>query len=256
MLFPSPEFIQHVIHDIQGDFLGVAGLCQSMKKGLQKKKDVEGLLDILIENCNTYKYKLGNFLEFTRMQAGLNRTVRGPVNIRRLLNQVIDEYEMLRIDKDTRVSLDISPRMPDECSCDEGKVQLLVSNLFVNAVYFSPAASSVTITTAFSASPSTDPHHRINAVTSDALSPHPDRWTISVTDNGDGMTQQQLDAVFNVDPAGRSVLCNSAGLGLIISKWLTEDVLDGTLRLESRSGEGTCVQVELPFYPYESEIHP
>src|SRR6185437_15474993 len=97
---PNPQFIQHVIHDIQGDFLGVAGLCQSMKKGLEEKKDIKGLLDILIENCRTYKYKLGNFLEFTRMQAGLSKTVRGSVDIRRLLNQVIDEYDTLWIEKD------------------------------------------------------------------------------------------------------------------------------------------------------------
>jgi signal transduction histidine kinase len=229
----NPLFIQHMIHDIQGDFLGVAGLCQSMKKGLEDKKDIAGLLDILIENCRTYKYKLGNFLEFTRMQTGLTRTVRSPASIRRLLNQVIDEYEPLWVEKDARIELGIAPGFPDESCCDEGKIQLVVSNLFVNAVCFSPPGRTITVTAGFGPPAS------------------PEQWTIGVIDNGDGMTEQQVEAAFSMEPAGRAILHNSAGLGLIISRWLSETVLGGKMQLTSRPGMGTDVRVNLPFYPYE-----
>ena len=233
----NASFIQHLIHDIQGDFLGVAGLCATMKKGLDEKKDISGLMDILIENCKTYKYKLGNFLEFTRMQAGLTRTVRTPASLRRLLNQVIDEYELLWVEKDLHIGLDIAPGLPDECSCDEGKIQLIVSNLFFNAVQFSPPGSAVTLTAGLT--PSAPPN-----------------LTIAVTDHGEGMTGAQLDAVFTTDPPARAGLRNSAGLGLIVSRWLAETVLGGKMRLTSRPGEGTCVRLDLPFYPYESKIYP
>jgi len=239
---PNPQFIQHVIHDIQGDFLGVAGLCQSMKKGLEEKKDIKGLLDILIENCRTYKYKLGNFLEFTRMQAGLSKTVRGSVDIRRLLNQVIDEYDTLWIEKDARIRLEISPRLPQEFFCDEGKIQLIVANLFVNAVHFSPPGSTITLVSAPAAP---------DAITIASTPAAPDRWGITITDTGEGMTDQQLGAAFTTEPAQRAVLHNSAGLGLIISRWLAEEVLGGKMVLKSRPGEGTCVHLDLPFYPYE-----
>lgn len=232
----SALFVQHLIHDIQGDFLGVAGLCQSMKKGLEEKKDIAGLLDILIENCQTYKYKLGNFLEFTRLQAGLNRTVRGRVNLRRLLNQVIDEYETLWVDKEAHIRLDISPGLPDELSCDEGKILLIVSNLFVNAINFSPAGSHITI--------AADNGHSAGQELAD-------RWVISVSDNGDGMTAQQLESVSEMTPARRALLRNSMGLGLVVSRRLAEEALGGRLRLESRQGKGMEARLELPFYPCE-----
>lgn len=219
-----------MIHDIRGDFLGVTGICQSMKKGLEEKKDISGLLDILLENCRTYKDKMGNFLEFTRLQAGLCRTVREPVNIRQLLNKVIDEYEYLWIDKEARIGLDVADRLPAMISCDEGRITTMVANLFVNAISWSPTGSSVSIA---------------------AGRKDEDHWTVTVKDNGGGMTEEQLEAVFAVAPARRAVLRNTAGLGLIVTRWLAEDVLGGRLRLSSHPGTGTTATLELPFYPYE-----
>jgi signal transduction histidine kinase len=240
-----------------------------MKKGLEEKKDIAGLLNILIDNCQTYKYKLGNFLEFMRLQAGLNRTVRGTVNLRRLLNQVIDEYETHWIDKEAHIRLDISSALPDELSCDEGRILLIVSNLFVNAIGFSPMGSAITIAAGFS--PQTGPRGvaadnggppvgaadnagpPAGAADNDLLPGQKpaDRWTISVSDNGDGMTEQQLEAAFATMPARRTILRNGAGLGLVVSRRLAEDVLGGRLWLESRPGKGTEAWLELPFYPCE-----
>ena len=236
----NAQFIQHLIHDIQGDFLGVAGLCQSMRNSVAQNKDITGLLHMLLENCRTYKYKLNNFLEFTRLQAGLTRSVRGHVNIRRLINQVIDEYESLWIEKDARVHLDISPALPEEVSCDEGRIQLIVTNLFVNAVSWSPAGSEVTVTAGF-------------AVESGPFSngKPAGRWTITVYDNGEGMTEQQLAAVFAASPADRAVLRNRTGLGLIVSRRVAEAILGGGLWLDSRPGKGMEVRLETPFYPSE-----
>jgi signal transduction histidine kinase len=221
-------FIQEVIHDIRGDFLGVAGVCQSMKKGLEEKKDIAGLLDILLENCRTYKYKMANFLEFTRLQAGLRRTMRDPVQIRQLLNKVIDEYDYLWIDREARITLDISDDLPAEISCDEDRIMLMVVNLFVNAINFSPSGSTISIK---------------------AGRRGKDRWTLSVQDNGKGMTDQQLEAIFADAPARRKVLHNSAGLGLIVTRWLTEDVLGGKFQLTSRPASGTTALLDFPFHP-------
>ncbi|HET6796124.1 MAG TPA: HAMP domain-containing sensor histidine kinase [Gemmatimonadales bacterium] len=72
---------------------------------------------------------------------------------------------------------------------------------------------------------------------------HPyDRVTITVTDTGPGMSREQLDRAFNdfytTKPGG-------TGLGLSIVRRLIQD-LNGSLRVETEPGAGTCVMIELP----------
>jgi two-component system, NarL family, sensor histidine kinase EvgS len=227
-------FIQQLMHDIQGDFLGVTTICGSMKKNWEEKKDISELLDILLENCRTYKYKLGNYLEFTRLESGLCKTVRSAVNIRQLLNRVIDEYESLWIEKEARIEVNLSSEIPEAINCDEDRVVLMVSNLFVNAIQFSPKGSLVAIAVGFPDAGAASGH-----------------WFISVTDNGNGMTGEQQAAAFSYSTTERSVLCNRAGLGLIVTRWLAEDVLGGRMQLTSHPGQGVSVLLSLPFYPYD-----
>ncbi|HVS95907.1 MAG TPA: HAMP domain-containing sensor histidine kinase [Puia sp.] len=275
-------FIQDLIHDIQGDFLGVSGLCQSMKRGLHEKKDITPLVQMLVENCQTYKYKLSNFLEFTRLQAGLKRTMRERVNIRGLLNRVIDEYESLWIEKDAHVSLEVPRDFPEMISCDEGKVQLIIANLFVNAVNWAPG-SKITISAGLLPLP--DAGRDLSPVAAlqtgllppgegdEGLSQLADPgavlpmtaigsgaapgteggryWFVSVRDSGEGMTERQLEAVLREAPADRAVLRNRAGLGLKVSRRVAEEVLGGRLSLHSGPGIGVDARLEIPFYPYE-----
>jgi signal transduction histidine kinase len=73
----------------------------------------------------------------------------------------------------------------------------------------------------------------------------PPRVRITVADTGPGMTQVELDRIFNdfytTKPGG-------SGLGLSIVRRLILD-LDGILRVETEPGAGTRVMVELPTSP-------
>jgi signal transduction histidine kinase len=60
------------------------------------------------------------------------------------------------------------------------------------------------------------------------------------------MTQEQLDCLFKLTPAERSSLKNPTGLGLLVTRYLVEDVLGGKLAFVSNPGAGTSVEIELP----------
>jgi signal transduction histidine kinase len=70
----------------------------------------------------------------------------------------------------------------------------------------------------------------------------PGRWCVSVIDRGIGITHDDLPHVFDPFFTTRR---NGSGLGLAIAKNVVEG-LGGTLRVESRQGEGTTVTVYLP----------
>src|SRR6202789_2325872 len=106
------KFIQRITHDMQGDFFVLTSACLLLKRQVEKKEDPMPLIDHLTENCQLYKYKLSNFIEYTRAGAGLTRTLREPVNIRELLGNVIGEYRFKAAEKNIPIDLLVADEVP------------------------------------------------------------------------------------------------------------------------------------------------
>jgi len=111
---------------------------------------------------------------------------------------------------------------------DRRRLQQVLLNLLANAVRFSPADSTVAITTRAGDG----------------------RATIHVTDQGPGIPRELLARLFvpfdrlGAD-AGRE---GGAGLGLVLARRLTE-AMEGTLELDSVVGAGTHITVSLSVPP-------
>jgi two-component system sensor histidine kinase VicK len=76
------------------------------------------------------------------------------------------------------------------------------------------------------------------------------RLCVRVSDEGVGISTEDLPHIFEVAyraPDPRSFRRQGSGLGLAIVKRIVEQH-GGTVRVQSRVGEGTTVMVELPVY--------
>src|ERR1700742_1008162 len=85
------DFIRQITHDIKGDFFGVSSVCLILRLAIEKKDDPISIIDRLTEACDEYKYKLNNFLEYTKFDAGLVETLQEPVSLRSLLAAAVEE---------------------------------------------------------------------------------------------------------------------------------------------------------------------
>jgi len=182
------------------------------------------MLQHLTEACDTYKYKLNNFLEYTKFDAGITDTLPEPVDIRQLLTGIAEEMRSRAMEKAIRIELTIPDELPRFIMGDEFRIKHIVENLVVNALQFSPLGSYVLV--------------KAERKGSD--------WSITVQDNGEGMTEEQLESLFVLSPEERGNLRNPTGLGLIVTRYLVEDVLKGKLTIMSRPRVGTQVSVRLP----------
>jgi len=218
------DFIRQLTHDIKGDFFGVSSVCLILRLAIEKKDDPISILDRLTEACDEYKYKLNNFLEYTKFEAGLQETLREPVNLRNLLAVTIDEIRTRALPKSIRIDLSIAPDFPATITSDEHRLKHIAENLLVNAVNFSAPGSHITVKAEQSG----------------------DSWQLSVTDDGVGMSSEQQNSLFKLTPAERRSLKNPTGLGLLVTRYLVEDVLNGKLGFISEPGTGTRAEVELP----------
>jgi signal transduction histidine kinase len=218
------DFIRQITHDIKGDFFGVSSVCLILRLAIEKKDDPIGILDRLTEACDEYKYKLNNFLEYTKFDAGIHETLREPVNLRSLLAAAIDETRMRALPKSIHIDLSVSEDLPTTITSDEHRLKHITENLLVNAIDFSAPGS----------------HIAVKAQRSGNC------WQLSVSDNGVGMSSEQLDSLFKLTPAERCSLKNPTGLGLLVTRYLVEDVLKGNLSFVSEPKTGTRAEVELP----------
>ena len=62
------------------------------------------------------------------------------------------------------------------------------------------------------------------------------------------MKKEELNSVFQSSAGERTALKNPAGLGLLITKYLAEDLLKGKISLSSESNMGTRVTVVFPLH--------
>lgn len=129
---------------------------------------------------------------------------------------------------------------PQEFLCDERLLGLIVKNLVENAVKFTPAGGSVTM----------------SLYEGPAVDGGEAPVILSVADTGIGIPPEHLDRVFErfyqVDSARSGSAGRGTGLGLAIVKHALA-ALGGIVEIESTLGEGTTVTCTIP--QVEAEVH-
>jgi len=221
------ELIRHVSHEIQGSFFGVAGTCVLLKHAIEKKQDTGILLDHLMNACNSYKYKLNNLLEYIRLDAGLRDTIYEPIDIRTLTGRIVSENQNMASERDIKIALSILDDTPEQIIGDESRISQICTNLLTNAITFTRPGSAVLMQVGKEGT---------------------DKWTLLVEDEGEGMTDEELDKVFDPFTTQENRMDNPEGLGLelFITRYLVKEVLKGKITVSSQPAIGTRFTVVLP----------
>ncbi|MBN9379908.1 MAG: HAMP domain-containing histidine kinase [Chitinophagaceae bacterium] len=221
-------FIRNVSHEIQGSFLGITKMSQSLRTGIENHLDVRSLADELIEACHTYKRMLVNLLEYAKVDAGVSDSVCiSRIDIRAYVSKIIGVNTYAATDKGVQIHLVVSDEMPEFIKSDEIMLMQVLNNLLTNAIKFTRPNSNICV----------------------SIERAGDCFRISVQDEGAGIPEEKLKSVFNLFVTDRNAGDNreGVGLGLFITKHLVEDLLKGAITVKSQMQTGTCFQVSLPF---------
>jgi len=221
------NLIRKASHDIQGVFFGVSSLCAMIKDAKGNQRDIEILVDHLLEACHSYKYRLGNFLEFVRLEAGLRDTILERVDIRLLFERIVTENYPVASERKVTINLRVLEGTPDQIITDEFRIAQICNNLLSNAINYSSPGKSVLV--------------QVDSIDQQCLK-------IVVKDEGTGMTSEQLNTLFALSDADRKCLKNPGGLGLLVTKYLVEDLLKGGLVVSSQPNVGSCCTVIVPIW--------
>jgi PAS domain S-box-containing protein len=177
-----------------------------------------------IDNATDRLAKLvDNLLDTSRMEAGLLKLQKAPVNISKLIREVSTEARIRA--NQHNIAIMLRKRLP-EINIDAKRIQQVLDNLIDNAIKYSPAGTEILI------------------------SAQRDRrqLVISVADKGPGIPADELinifDRMYRIEQRLTSGV-DGIGLGLSICKRLVE-AHGGRIWAESEMGKGSTFRFTLP----------
>jgi heavy metal sensor kinase len=184
----------------------------------------------ILEEEERLKKLTEQLLFLCREDAGLLHEVRQPVSLEMLVRQAAEP--MGELAAASGVTLAVGDLSACRIAGDPDGLRRLLFNLLDNAIKYTPEGGRVEVTTQCQ-----------NGTA-----------RLIVSDTGIGIPSEHIPHVFErfyrVDPA-RSRDAGGIGLGLSICRVIAEGH-GGTIRLESREGNGTKVVVNLPLMPSDA----
>ena len=226
-------FLSMMSHELRTPLNAITGYADLLGMGL-KGPVTEDQLDFLnrIQKASRHLQALiGDLLEFSRIDAGKIEYDITSVPVEGIISDVVELLTPMMTEQTISFTRERAQLAAGgeayKVLGDADRVRQIVINLLTNAIKFSPDHGSVCITT---------------QVTTD-------RVGISVVDNGRGIPQDQLQAVFEpfvqVDRARTRAHHQGVGLGLAICKELAIG-MKGALTVESEVGVGSTFTLWLP----------
>jgi signal transduction histidine kinase len=223
LLKQKDEFITQLGHDLKnplGPLINLLPFLEDEEADSAKKE----MLTVLHRNADYMKNLVVKTLELAALNSPNTKFSIEKMNLLREVSQIIENKKILFDEKKVRISNTIDQSL--FIMADRLRLEELLTNIFENSVKYSKDGCKILV----------DAEQEGELV------------KISITDNGIGMTKEEIDRIFDefykADSARHDI--QNTGLGMSICKRIVEKQ-GGSIWVESPGpGKGTTVSFTLP----------
>jgi len=213
-------------HDLRTPFSNIVGLSEILKEQIQNKNfsESEKLATHIHDSSERALLLLNNLLGWARMQTGRTQFQPEVLSFAEVVSETTQLFEDLAEQKSIRLIDEIPGDL--KVQADKKMVSTILRNLISNGIKFSHPSSSLIV------------HAKKNK----------DKIVVSVTDEGVGMQEAELESLFASDRNHSTQGTNNesgTGLGLLLCKEFT-DMHRGKIWAESEPGKGSTFYFTLP----------
>ncbi|WP_349408987.1 cell wall metabolism sensor histidine kinase WalK [Pseudalkalibacillus sp. SCS-8] len=219
------EFVSNVSHELRTPLTTMRSYLEALEDGAMKDENLAPkFLQVTQQETERMIRLVTDLLQLSKMDNKDYRLDFQKVNLRELMLQVIDRFEMSKNDKISFEKHLYDKPLP--VRVDRDKIIQVLDNIISNAIKYSPDGGKITF-----------------VLEKDGKNVH-----ISIKDEGVGIPKQNLSKIFDrfyrVDKA-RSREIGGTGLGLAIASEVVK-AHNGEIWAESEYGKGTTIHVKLP----------
>jgi signal transduction histidine kinase len=214
-------------HDLRNPLGVIVGMVEVLEEELADSLSAQNR-ELLGRVAHSAEYMLGlidDMLDFTRINAGQLELVLQPVDIANLIRENLAFNSILASKKGSQLRFE-AETSPPLLNLDARRMQQVLNNLISNALKFSVAGGTITV----------------------SLRRGADEVTIAVADQGQGIAADELGKLFKAySRTSTKSTANekSTGLGLAIVRRIVE-AHGGHIRVASELGQGSTFFVSLP----------
>lgn len=220
-----------ISHDLNSAIGSTAGLLtlllDSNAENLTRRQ--RNILKTLLRSAAGQHELIENITIVSRILRGRLELYQTDLDLRILLQEAYGKFKDMAVDK--KVELVIRQNPSALINADQGLTLMALGKIITNAIWFTPPGGKVELSTQ-------------NSVSGAAL---------IVTDTGVGIEQERLDILFDLSLRQYTLGARDekgAGLGLYVAREIVR-LFKGDLKIESKSGKGTCVQMIYPVSGHE-----
>ena len=218
------RFVRHISHELKTPMAsireGVALLSDGVAGSLSP--DQAEITRILGNNSASLQRQIEDLLSYHTLASEAQQVRRQPTTVLALLQDVVESQRLLWQAKNLRVAVEGEDGSAD---LDADKLSMVLANLLVNAVRFSPADATITL----------------------AVGHDPDSLWIDCVDQGPGVADEDIEHIFAPFYQGRQQppgAWRGSGIGLSIVREIMQ-AHAGSARLLP-SEQGAHFRIELP----------
>jgi two-component system sensor histidine kinase GlrK len=222
------EMLQHISHEIRMPLQTMHSahfLLAEQQVGPLNEDQIRLLVSIR-ENIDKITRFNNQFLDLSRIEAGMMEYHFAPVDLELLVERVIEDARIIAARKGIVISFE--PRTLPPVRADAEKCSTVFSNLVGNAIKYTERGGAVSV----------------------VLSRNSTGARCSVSDSGEGIAQEDLPKIFTKFYRTKSAVkgrTKGTGIGLALVKAFVEGH-GGRINVESRVGIGSTFVVDLPLW--------
>jgi PAS domain S-box-containing protein len=219
------EFLASMSHELRTPLNAVSGFAQILALNTDVPAKQRQWASYIVKGARQLLSLVNDVLDLARIDTGRMSIAAEPVAVAPLLVEVTELLTPVAADRD--IVLRLTPP-PDGLAvfADRARLLQVLLNIGSNAIKYNFPGGSVT----FGAAPAADGKVRL-----------------SVTDTGKGISNRQLEEIFDAfNRLGEELGdIEGTGIGLTIARKLAE-LMDGQIGVESEPGRGSLFWVDLP----------
>ncbi|HAF29201.1 MAG TPA: hypothetical protein DCG75_09160 [Bacteroidales bacterium] len=220
------KFFSIIAHDLKNPFQSLLGFSEALYNQIDEisKENISEYSRLIYESSQNLYNLLGNLLQWSKSQLGSIKLSPTQINLYEAVDDVLSLLNISIQKKNIRIENSILKGTI--VFADKHVVSTVLRNLISNALKFTDQNGEI----------------KISSVTSN------NKITISVKDNGKGISEENIDKLFRIDQEYSTKGTENesgTGLGLILCKELIGQS-NGELFVESTLGKGSNFKFVLP----------